>query len=182
MNTQDRAMTSEELLASFAQAAPEGQTLETEYKLCPEFESATLRVKKAEITAPKLSAKGEQSRYWAQLRITYVVDEEEAREAMMRDEATINHSVMITCLPSGQFDWNNNQRLGRFLLSHGVDVKSGNPITWAEDLVGRSVKGKIIHAPAMDKNPDTGVYDLARVDDEGEQVYNAEVSAVSRFD
>jgi hypothetical protein len=180
------ATTSADLLAMFNAPAPENQVVVDARILIPELEAATLTVTAAEISAPEARTWGEKSFMSSQLSVTFLVDNEEAREATLQDEPRLFHHVRINCTPEGGFDWSNNIDLVKFFVTLGVKVYEGkgkarvyvdNPIVWAADAVGRSLTGKIVQEPVKAKDEETGEWTSYKLDAEGEVVLKNKLSA-----
>jgi hypothetical protein len=180
--------TSAELLASFNAPAPEGQQVVDTRILIPEMESALLVVLEATISEPELRTWQEKQFYSSQLAVTFLVDEEEAREVTVQDKPRLFHYVRVNCTDAGGFDWNNNIDLVKFFVTLGVKVYEGtgkartyvdNPLVWVADAVGRSLMGKIVHEPVKAKDEETGEWTSFKLDSEGEPVMKNKISAIA---
>lgn len=168
---------SEEMLAGLlATQVEDGEALSTTELLPPERESVLLEVKELKVNTG-ISNKGEESKPWARVDVSYIIRDEEISKYLNRDEPVIfGQGIMLGLTPEGKLDLKNNSRLGKFLTILGVNVSRGSFAGWLEDAKGRSVYGKISHTPRMTKESN---YEEQELDMEGNPVFRAEVTAIS---
>jgi hypothetical protein len=173
--------------------APTEGTFTDERILIPECESVRLVVRSAEIRPMELRTFNDRQFYSSSLSVTFIVDDERVREETMEDTPLIFHTVRIDCKTdengeNPSFDWVKNLAFKKFFKIMGAPVlvgtkgqqtwRSGSMAEWLIDLEGRRAYGKIIHKPAQRQV--NGVWE-AKVDEEGEVIYRAEIAALSSF-
>ena len=113
---------------------------------CPagEFNAQIEKVEPKSGTISKGERTGET---WAQIAVTYVIEDEAVRQLVGRDVVKVNDGVMLDLTPSGGLDMGKgrNISLGRLREACGLN-NPGQPFS-PMMLVGQRVKVSIKHVP-----------------------------------
>jgi hypothetical protein len=181
------------LLQMFEEEASADQEVILTNILVPAMESALMTVTKAELSEPEIRSGREGQYASAQVRMTFHVDEDAAREATGQDKPIMFHNVRLRLKmdeKSGKvsFDWDNNKDLYRLFTILGVKVYksvngkdrfNGSVKNWVLDVVGCSLKGKITHE-VIKAQSESGEWDAVKIDPiTGEPEYKAVLKAYS---
>lgn len=170
-------MSAENLLNSFLETTVETAELNSEFLLCPEMEDVPVTVKDSTFRIGTYVGKADgEEKIWANLSLQYVVDSAEAREAVKRDEVIVYGApIFLTIDPETmQLDPDNNQALARTLKVFGLTVEPGMSVKEIFDsFIGGYCIAKITHRAMENKEG-------AILDEEGNQRYSAEVSAIGK--
>ena len=171
-------MSAEQLMADFLATEGAEEELSLEYPLCPELEDVPVTVQKHQFRMGTYIVKegypdaGEE-RIWANLSLQFLVDSDEAREAIKRDEVILFGSSIRISIKDGKLDPNNNQALARTLKVFGLTSTELSMQELFDSFTGTSAIGKITHRALENKEG-------AILDEEGNQRYGAEVSALGK--
>lgn len=167
-------MSATELLNNFLEQTVDSAEMNTEYLLCPELEDVPVIVKNYQIRNGT-SVRDGVEKPWFMMNLQYTIDSQEARDTVKRDEVNVyGQSIFLTVSEDGKLDMDNNQSLARTLKIFNVDVEGKTNKEIFDSLIGCYAVGKVAHSAMTDK---TGA---AMLDEEGEQRYRAEVTAIGR--
>ena len=132
------------------------EEMETEFRVCPEIE-ANATIKKAEIktgTSEKMVSDNNAQGIWANLRILWEIDSEEARQEMQRDDVVVPQSIFLKVCDDDagnpQLDFVNNQEVARLLKMFELEGE----MTLQEildSLAGQLAFVKVEHRPYNDQ-------------------------------
>lgn len=166
-------MSAQEMLNSFLDQTVEAAELNTEYKLCPEIESAPAIIEDVTFNSGSRASKdGEAEEPWVSAQFKYKVDSQEAREELGRDTVIVSGSpLFLNFEKDGTLSVPNNQPLARMVKLCGIEIQGLSVRQIFECFKGQPVTVKVTHrALTKDKQP--------LLDEEGNQRYMAEVSGV----
>jgi len=167
-------MSAEALLEGFLQQTVDSAELNTEFLLCPELEGVPVTVKKWDIKTGTYNDKEGVEKAYYNLTIQYIVDSEEARAELSRDEVVVyGSSVFLTVSEEGKLDLQNNQMLARTLRVFDCPVENLTNKEILDSLIGCYGVGKVTHRALSNKAGPL-------LDEEGNQRYSAEVSAIGK--
>jgi len=127
--------------------------LPTEYPLIPEIDEAIGTVKEGSVKVRKFDPKEDSDRTEPsyQLTLSFVIDDERAREAVGHDKPTADLSIWLDLDSEGNLIMNDktkNVRLGMLLAALGIDPNSG----WSfRMLEGRSARVSVRHETYNDR-------------------------------
>lgn len=153
----------------------EGQ-LNSEYFICPELEDVPVTVKDYTFRSGTYTSKAGEEKIWSSLTLQYDVDSQEAREEMKRDEVVVYGSSIFLSIDAEtlKLDPDNNQSLARTLKIFGLSIEDGMTVAEIfESFKGGYCMGKVTHRAMENK-------DGPVLDEEGNQQYGAEVSAIGK--
>lgn len=167
-------MSATELLNSFLEQTVDSAEMNTEYLLCPELEDVPVIVKKYQIRNGT-SVRDGIEKPWFMMSLQYTIDSQEAREAVKRDEVTVyGQPIFLTVSEEGKLDMDNNQNLARTLKIFDIDIEGKTNKEIFDSFIGCYAIGKIAHSAMTDKNGEM------MLDEEGNQRYRAEVTAIGK--
>ena len=168
-------MSAQDLMNSMLDATVENTEFESEFKTVPEIDSAFGQITKWDLKAGSSIRDGEE-RPWARLELTWNVDSPEAREEIGRDEVNVKQQIMLSFEPgTTSLSKTQNITLGRLIKLFDIEASELSTRELFDCFVGKQGTVKVGHVPMM-----KGKNDPMR-DDDGNQIFRAEIVAVGRI-
>jgi hypothetical protein len=158
-----------QLLENFLNNVVEDEVSD-EYINCPEFEEATATVKGYIFNeGVSKSSDGEEEKPWLSLSLNFIINEQEARDVVGRDEVLVPAQFFLNTNAAGGLDIRGNEKLGKFLKVLNVPSAGRTAFEILEDLKGRSCLAKVRHIAR--KN----------LDENDNEIIDARVTAIAKI-